>query len=894
MTGAYCLLPLGETSGLCGAGRELAGRGQVGQGQAKPSHLCAPRRPLMGLTAANWESKWEKLRCGGHKKGSGKTGLVSHSIKEVERESHQFQLAQLPEYRPYFPQKILSHQQFTYWQSGGDGSLVASGCDPCCVVDVNECLKLSCGPFAKCENTVGSYHCICLPGYRLLSGAKVFANESENTCRASVDTGMTSVPSGIHTVATAPGSLPEQPATMRPWTRLRSKGSGERTPKDLNECTTGQNNCHKSTHCMNKSGNYSCICRKGWKPVPGSPNGPTNTMCEDIDECSSGEHQCHNSTICINTQGFYKCHCRPGWEKIPESFRRPMDTKCQELPFPKWTLPPKAHSQSLFRFSVEVQSLLRDFNPATTNYTIKKLIEATDKLLEAPTDVEHLARHQVAAQLLSNLEQSLRTLAKFLPKGPFTYTSPSNTELSLMIKEQDNKDVTTVHSKQGWMMLDWAVTAGAKSSGTGYSVAGILSSPNIQKLLANASLSLDGRWDALEERFESPVLNVSLELRSNISSIFLTNTDTEKLASNVTLNFYSVIPEWEKSIKPRQELICAFWRAHDNGSGAWATDGCSMNGTGFCHCNHLTSFAILMAQYNVQDPTLAFITKVGLSISLVCLLLCILTFLLVKPIQSSRTMVHLHLCICLFLGSVIFLVGVENEGGEVSLRCRLVAVLLHYCFLAAFCWMALEGVELYFLVVRVFQGQGLNTWCRCLTGYGVPLLIVAISAAVKIEGYGHPTYCWLNYKKDGFLWSFVGPLAFIILCNAAIFVITVWKLMMKFSEINPNLKKLRKARVLTITATAQLFVLGCTWVFGLFLFNPHSQWLSYIFTLLNCLQGLYLYVMLCLLNKKVREEYRKWACLLAGNKYSEFSSSTMGTGTSQSQTRALRPSESGM
>lgn len=58
-------------------------------------------------------------------------------------------------------------------------------------------------------------------------------------------------------------------------------------------------------------------------------------------------------------------------------------------------------------------------------------------------------------------------------------------------------------------------------------------------------------------------------------------------------------------------------------------------------------------------------------------------------------------------------------------------------------------------------------------------------------------------------------------------------------------------RVLTITAIAQLLVLGCTWGFGLFLFNPHSTWLSYIFTLLNCLQGLFLYVTLCLLNKKV-------------------------------------------
>jgi hypothetical protein len=35
----------------------------------------------------------------------------------------------------------------------------------------------------------------------------------------------------------------------------------------------------------------------------------------------------------------------------------------------------------------------------------------------------------------------------------------------------------------------------------------------------------------------------------------------------------------------------------------------------------------------------------------------------VRPIQSSRTTVHLHLCICLFVGSAIFLAGIENDGG---------------------------------------------------------------------------------------------------------------------------------------------------------------------------------------------------------------------------------------
>lgn len=58
----------------------------------------------------------------------------------------------------------------------------------------------------------------------------------------------------------------------------------------------------------------------------------------------------------------------------------------------------------------------------------------------------------------------------------------------------------------------------------------------------------------------------------------------------------------------------------------------------------------------------------GLSLSLVCLLLCILTFLLVRPIQSSRTTVHLHLCVCLFVGSAIFLAGIEKETPDGEVR----------------------------------------------------------------------------------------------------------------------------------------------------------------------------------------------------------------------------------
>ncbi|XP_012889689.1 PREDICTED: CD97 antigen isoform X1 [Dipodomys ordii] len=752
--------------------------------------------------------------------------------------------------------------------------------------DINECappLRTYCGKFADCENTEGSYYCTCSPGYALESGDKIFRNESENTCQ------------------------------------------------DVNECTSGHHNCHSSAHCLNKAGGYECRCRRGWRPILGSPEGPTHTQCEDVDECRSGQHQCHSSAVCVNTVGSYRCRCLPGWRPLPGK------TACSEVVFPTWTAPPGIHSTALATFLEEVQNLTRDFQPHTARDTadaIQNLIKALDGLLEAPGDMERLdlpARHRIATQLLLGMEGMLRSLAQALPAGSFNYTSDSSTALFLMVQEQQQQPAgnITIGHGQAQMTLSWAVATGNEPSRNGPTVAGILSSQNMKNWLTNTSLDLEGRLASLEETYESPVLGVQFRFLSSINSVFLTNTKTGELAYPVTFNF----SHSREMPGPRDEVICAFWKGEDgNRSGHWSTEGCrkvdSKDGITICQCRHLSSFAILMAHYHIQDPRLALITKVGLSLSLVCLLLCILTFLLVRSIQSSRTTVHLHLCLCLFVGSALFLAGVENntEGGQdvtpcpacqeswsleappvrgsgpalpgeappppVGLRCRLVAALLHYCFLAAFCWMSLEGLELYFLVVRVFRGQGLRTRWQCLLGYGVPLLVVAVSAAVYSEGYGRPSYCWLSLKR-GFLWSFVGPLAFIILCNAVIFVTTVWKLAQKFSEINPDMKRLGRARVLTVTAVAQLVVLGGTWVFGLFLFDPHSMPLSYAFSLLSGLQGLFLFLLLCVLNKKVREEYRRWASAVVEGKYSEFGSShSSSTGSSQ-QTRALRSSSSG-
>ena len=66
---------------------------------------------------------------------------------------------------------------------------------------------------------------------------------------------------------------------------------------------------------------------------------------------------------------------------------------------------------------------------------------------------------------------------------------------------------------------------------------------------------------------------------------------------------------------------------------------------------------------------LTMITHVGLSLSLLCLLLAALTFLLCRSIQNTSTSLHLQLSICLFLAHLLFLTGItrtEPKVGELA------------------------------------------------------------------------------------------------------------------------------------------------------------------------------------------------------------------------------------
>lgn len=78
------------------------------------------------------------------------------------------------------------------------------------------------------------------------------------------------------------------------------------------------------------------------------------------------------------------------------------------------------------------------------------------------------------------------------------------------------------------------------------------------------------------------------------------------------------------------------------------------------------------------------------------------------------------------------------------------------------------------------------------------------------------------------------------------------------SRRNFDEKKEKKHNFRWIFGTISLtFILGITWFFGFLFFGQSSMIFAYIFTVLNSLQGLFIFITFCVLNKKVRKDLQR-------------------------------------
>ncbi|KAM4677471.1 adhesion G protein-coupled receptor E5 isoform 2-T2 [Discoglossus pictus] len=615
---------------------------------------------------------------------------------------------------------------------------------------------------------------------------------------------------------------------------------------DIDECKETPSICGNYGICKNTPGTYTCTCQNGFrKRLQGHPKD----ICIDIDECKETPSICGNYGICKNTPGTYTCTCQNGFRKRLQG--HPKDiciVKCQKKVRPS--------QQPCNSKLCRLQNLIFSATPSCedsefSHISLEELLTSLESLLTE--DIKKEDRLEFVDTLLFSVEAVAQELALLEQKNMSITTINKTIELRVLQSTTQTEEIS-LQSQRSTLNLDWKTAA--EENTTDLAMIGFLEFDNLTSFL-------DGIM--FQEADSEPL---KLSLISHVLSTFASRRNTNNLIKPVSFRLQHT------QEKNHNRTRCMFW-SHDDKS--WKSTGCvkieSTENETLCSCNHMTSFAILMAQESIESWELTLITQICLTISLICLFLSILTFIFCRCLRGTRNTIHTHLCISLFFGNLIFLCGIEAFHNKVA--CGVIAGLLHMCYLSAFCWMALEGVELYLMLVRVFDTHLLKNRHLFSMGYGVPAFIVIISAAVFSGGYGTKKYCWLSLERK-FIWSFIGPICVILMINCGIFLLTIWKLAEKMSSINPDQGKYKKIRSLTLTAVAQLCILGCTWVFGLLLFGQAILVFAYIFSILNSLQGLQILILHCLMNAKVRAEYSHWVCAIAHFKtpstYSEFSS----------------------
>ncbi|XP_035814275.2 adhesion G protein-coupled receptor L2 isoform X26 [Amphiprion ocellaris] len=524
----------------------------------------------------------------------------------------------------------------------------------------------------------------------------------------------------------------------------------------------------------------------------------------------------------------------------------------------------------------EKDSAGRSFNKAIVD-TVDNLLRP--EALKSWQDMNSTEQTHAATMLLDTLEEGAFVLADNLMEPAIVKVPADNIILDVYVLSTDGQvqDFKFPQTSKGGISIQLSANTVKLNSRNGVAKLVFVLYKNLSQFLSTENATIKMANEAYSR-------NVSVAVNSDIIAASI-----NKESSRVFINDPVIFTLEHIDMEHYFNSNCSFWNYSERSMmGYWSTQGCKLLDSNkthtTCSCSHLTNFAILMAHREisvngeVHELLLTVITRVGIVVSLVCLTISIFTFCFFRGLQSDRNTIHKNLCINLFIAELIFLIGIDMT--EPRIGCAIIAGILHFFFLASFSWMCLEGVQLYLMLVEVFESEYSRKKYYYVSGYLFPAIVVGVSAAIDYRSYGTKKACWLSVDNH-FIWSFIGPVTFIIMLNLIFLVITMYKMVKHSTTLKPDSSRLeninnyrvcdgyyntdlpgyednkRFIKSWTMGAFALLCLLGLTWSFGLFFISEASIVMAYLFTIFNTFQGMFIFIFHCLLQKKVRKEYSK-------------------------------------
>ncbi|XP_070616805.1 adhesion G-protein coupled receptor G1-like [Erythrolamprus reginae] len=304
---------------------------------------------------------------------------------------------------------------------------------------------------------------------------------------------------------------------------------------------------------------------------------------------------------------------------------------------------------------------------------------------------------------------------------------------------------------------------------------------------------------------------------------------------------------------------CVFWvmGAKPGDIGKWNTSGCEVEHRGnqtTCLCDHLTFFAVLMLPSSEIDEIhknyLTTVSYVGCLVSALASLVTIVFLCFRKRQRDHVIYVHMNLLGAIFLLDVSFLIAMYLAPSRGDTACKTGGMFLHFSMLAGLTWMAIEGYNLYRMVIQVF-----DSYMKCLLvklsvmGWGFPVLIVclifvidqsyygpyALKVSQSREKYITTTICWITKKEINDFLN-LGYLSLVLFFNSIMLATMVYKIL--------RLRHREHQWEYVVMLLGLSCVLGLPWGLAFFAFasGTFNLVVVYLFTIINSLQGFLIFL----------------------------------------------------
>ena len=251
-------------------------------------------------------------------------------------------------------------------------------------------------------------------------------------------------------------------------------------------------------------------------------------------------------------------------------------------------------------------------------------------------------------------------------------------------------------------------------------------------------------------------------------------------------------------------------------------------------------------------PAYTILSYLGLSVDVVAAAILLFTYVVFAEMRTFYGKLFMNFVLVLLLGDLTFLLG--SAVYAVSLEdvvCQVVAILLHYLFLARFVWMSLLSLNVarhFYHAMKFIVNEERESWHYLIlymaAGWLSPLLVLTVTVPVNYAipgavGYGVEGLCWMN-QTLAIVVSFIVPIAICILFTTGAFVF-VCIILAKWHSSNVEIDKKHKTGSRNFRVLIAVFsITGATWVFGfLALIGSALSWAWYLFIIFNTTQALF-------------------------------------------------------